>query len=235
MWISCFMQPGPDYWPYPVNGKTFTWLPWLRSNSGLVCRGCHKTKSFIITSCLKFDTFLFALVCSCEQDMTICAACAPPGGGRNPVTPRFLRHFSMFSIPSSAEHTLKHIFKVMKSYLSSMSLDVPFLHFIPWPIHRFAYFLFSFLRSPTLPASQYFLPSLHLFIYSHNHWLIDSFTYSLIFFLPSSSFPSLPLFSTPSPLPPPSPSFSFPSGMCSPFLSLSSKTKPYYKWLTFSY
>lgn len=192
MWISCFMQPGPDYWPYPVNGKTFTWLPWLRSNSGLVSRGCHKTKSFIITSCLKFDTFLFALVCSCEQDMTICAACAPPGGGRNPVTPRFLRHFSMFSIPSSAEHTLKHIFKVMKSYLSSMCLDVPFFHFIPWPIHRFAYFLFSFLRPPTLPASQYFLPSLHLFIYPHNHWLIDSFTYSLIFFLPSSSFPSLP-------------------------------------------
>ncbi|KAL9959258.1 hypothetical protein ACROYT_G032565 [Oculina patagonica] len=56
------------------------------------------------------------------HDMTICAACAPPGGGRNPVTPRFLRHFSMFSIPSSAEHTLKHIFK---SIVSGFLVDFP--------------------------------------------------------------------------------------------------------------
>ena len=44
------------------------------------------------------------------QDVTLSAACAPPGGGRNPVTPRFIRHFSMFSIPSSADFTLKTIF-----------------------------------------------------------------------------------------------------------------------------
>ena len=140
--------------------------------------------------------------------MTICAACAPPGGGRNPVTPRFLRHFSMFSIPSSAEHTLKHIFKVIKSYLSSMCLDVPFLHFILWPIHGFAYFLFSFLRPPTLPPSQYFLPSLRSLIYPHNHWLLDSSIYSLIFFLPPSS--SLPPFLSSLPPSPLLPSFLFP-------------------------
>ncbi|KAK3733193.1 hypothetical protein QZH41_008554, partial [Actinostola sp. cb2023] len=56
------------------------------------------------------------------QDVTICAACAPPGGGRNPVSPRFLRHFSMFCIPSAAEHILKHIFK---SIVSGFLVDFP--------------------------------------------------------------------------------------------------------------
>ena len=46
------------------------------------------------------------------QDVTICAACAPPGGGRNPVTPRIIRHFAMFSLPSPSENSLKGIFKV---------------------------------------------------------------------------------------------------------------------------
>ena len=47
------------------------------------------------------------------HDVTICSACAPPGGGRNPVTPRFIRHFSMFTLPSPSEHSLKTMFSVM--------------------------------------------------------------------------------------------------------------------------
>nr|XP_015200901.1 PREDICTED: dynein heavy chain 6, axonemal [Lepisosteus oculatus] len=47
------------------------------------------------------------------QDMTIAAACAPPGGGRNPVTPRFIRHFSMLCLPTPSEHSLKQIFKAI--------------------------------------------------------------------------------------------------------------------------
>ncbi|KAK3507623.1 hypothetical protein QTP70_031174 [Hemibagrus guttatus] len=47
------------------------------------------------------------------QDMTVAAACAPPGGGRNPVTPRFIRHFSMLCLPTPSEHSLKQIFKAI--------------------------------------------------------------------------------------------------------------------------
>lgn len=46
------------------------------------------------------------------QDVTLAAACAPPGGGRNNVSPRFFRHFAMFAIPSPSEHSLKHMFTV---------------------------------------------------------------------------------------------------------------------------
>ncbi|KAL4640265.1 dynein heavy chain 6, axonemal [Arapaima gigas] len=56
------------------------------------------------------------------QDVTISAACAPPGGGRNPVTPRFIRHFSMLCLPMPSEHCLKQIFKAI---LSGFLMDFP--------------------------------------------------------------------------------------------------------------
>ncbi|KAI4873222.1 hypothetical protein NFI96_025127 [Prochilodus magdalenae] len=59
------------------------------------------------------------------QDMTIAAACAPPGGGRNPVTPRFLRHFSMLCLPTPSEHSLKQIFKaILSGFLSDFPAAV---------------------------------------------------------------------------------------------------------------
>lgn len=52
-------------------------------------------------------------------DVTITAACAPPGGGRNPLTPRFVRHFGMLFIPSPNETLLKNIFRVIiKGFLN---------------------------------------------------------------------------------------------------------------------
>ncbi|XP_038058163.1 dynein heavy chain 6, axonemal-like isoform X3 [Patiria miniata] len=56
------------------------------------------------------------------HDVTLSAACAPPGGGRNPVTPRLMRHFSMLCVPTASDHSLKHIF---------MSIINGFLHDFP--------------------------------------------------------------------------------------------------------
>ncbi|XP_047430741.1 dynein axonemal heavy chain 6 [Mugil cephalus] len=59
------------------------------------------------------------------QEMTIAAACAPPGGGRNPVTPRFIRHFSMLCLPTPSDHSLKQIFKaILTGFLSEFSQEV---------------------------------------------------------------------------------------------------------------
>ncbi|XP_060586003.1 dynein axonemal heavy chain 6-like [Ruditapes philippinarum] len=56
------------------------------------------------------------------QDVTLAAACAPPGGGRNNVTPRFIRHFAMLTIPSPSEHSLKHMFMQI---LAGFLMDFP--------------------------------------------------------------------------------------------------------------
>uniref|UniRef100_UPI00398F6457 dynein axonemal heavy chain 6 isoform X2 n=1 Tax=Pristiophorus japonicus TaxID=55135 RepID=UPI00398F6457 len=59
------------------------------------------------------------------QDVTIAAACAPPGGGRNPVTPRFIRHFSMLCLPTPSEHSLKHIFQaILNGFLAEFTRAV---------------------------------------------------------------------------------------------------------------
>lgn len=43
-------------------------------------------------------------------DVILGAACGPPSGGRNPLTPRFVRHFSLLSLPSPNVGTLVGIF-----------------------------------------------------------------------------------------------------------------------------
>jgi len=37
-------------------------------------------------------------------------ACAPPGGGRNPVTPRLFRHFNMCWCPDLSQRSMETIF-----------------------------------------------------------------------------------------------------------------------------
>ncbi|KAK5640059.1 hypothetical protein RI129_010870 [Pyrocoelia pectoralis] len=58
-------------------------------------------------------------------DVIITAACAPPGGGRNALTPRFVRHFGMFLIPPPNEYSLKAIFKaIMRGFLADFANPV---------------------------------------------------------------------------------------------------------------
>ncbi|KAJ3111652.1 Dynein heavy chain 6, axonemal [Phlyctochytrium bullatum] len=45
------------------------------------------------------------------QDVEIVGCCAPPGGGRNVLSPRFLRHFNILNIPMPSEQSLSKIFR----------------------------------------------------------------------------------------------------------------------------
>ena len=46
-------------------------------------------------------------------DVTLVSACAPPGGGRMPLTPRFVRHFTMLSLPPASDDVLKAMFQAI--------------------------------------------------------------------------------------------------------------------------
>ncbi|KAJ3027001.1 UNVERIFIED_CONTAM: Dynein heavy chain 6, axonemal, partial [Siphonaria sp. JEL0065] len=59
------------------------------------------------------------------QDIELIACCAPPGGGRNTVTPRFLRHFNMLNIPAPSEMSLSKIFKsIVEGFLKPFASEV---------------------------------------------------------------------------------------------------------------
>ena len=46
-------------------------------------------------------------------DVILSAACAPASGGRNKLTPRFVRHFALLSLPTPSTETLITIFRAI--------------------------------------------------------------------------------------------------------------------------
>ncbi|OAJ44270.1 hypothetical protein BDEG_27524 [Batrachochytrium dendrobatidis JEL423] len=59
------------------------------------------------------------------QDVDLVAACAPPGGGRNHVTSRFLRHFNILNISAPNELSLSKIFKsIVEGFLKPFSTEI---------------------------------------------------------------------------------------------------------------
>ena len=76
------------------------------------------------------------------QDVQFLAAMGPPGGGRNPVTPRFLRHFNMVAINAFSDETMVRIFSTIIS--TNMKVSRPmFYHLIPFEVtHIHVYRMF---------------------------------------------------------------------------------------------
>ncbi len=58
------------------------------------------------------------------EDTMLVAACAPPGGGRQPISSRFVRHFTQLCIPPPSDAAIKTIFTaILAGFLGDFPPD----------------------------------------------------------------------------------------------------------------
>ncbi|CAM9936766.1 unnamed protein product [Ectocarpus sp. 6 AP-2014] len=84
------------------------------------------------------------------KDVVFLAACAPPGGGRNQVSPRLLRHFSMVWLTALSSGSLNRIFQaVLGGFLQAI---VPPLKDLTEPLVAASVKIYERIASELLPT-----------------------------------------------------------------------------------
>lgn len=86
------------------------------------------------------------------QDVVCAAACAPPGGGRNEISPRLLRHFHMIWLTNLSVESMQHIFSnILHGYLHA---HLPHLEELSDPMVESSINIYLQIQKELLPTPQ---------------------------------------------------------------------------------
>lgn len=59
------------------------------------------------------------------EGVVVCAACGPPGGGRQDMSPRLVRHFATLAIPQASEAAMASIMQpILQAFLADFPAEV---------------------------------------------------------------------------------------------------------------
>jgi dynein heavy chain len=84
------------------------------------------------------------------KDVIFAAACAPPGGGRNDISPRLTRHFNMVWLPSLDDQSMVRIFQmILKGFLQ---LELPELASLAEPMVHASVRVYRRVEEDLLPT-----------------------------------------------------------------------------------